>query len=110
MDNDDINLGQLLDTLYFQRKLIAAVVGLFTVLGVMYVILATPVYQSDLLIQIEEASNPAKNALSEISALYEGKTQASAEMEILRSRMVVSHAIDRLHLDIEAAPNYFPYI
>ncbi len=110
MEEDEINLGQLLDTLYFQRKLIAAVVALFALLGLAYVILATPVYQSDLLIQIEEANNPARNALSELSAMFEGKTQASAEIEILRSRMVVSHAIDNLHLDIEAYPRYFPLV
>ncbi|MGB9094033.1 MAG: Wzz/FepE/Etk N-terminal domain-containing protein, partial [Gallionella sp.] len=110
MEEDEINLGQLLDTLYFQRKLIGAVVGVFALLGLAYIVVATPIYQSDMLIQIEEADNPAKNALSEMSALFATKTQASAEMEILRSRMVVSQAVDKLHLDIEAHPRYFPLV
>ena len=110
MEEQEINLGQLLDTLHFQRKLIAAVVALFALLGLAYIILATPIYQSDMLIQIEESSNPAKDALSEMSAMFATKTEASAEIEILRSRMVVSHAVDNLHLDIEAHPRYFPFI
>lgn len=110
MEEDEINLVQLLDTLYFQRKLIAAVVALFALLGLAYVILATPVYQSEMMIQIEEASNPAKNALSDLSALYDTKTAATAEIEILRSRMVVAHAVDNLHLDMEVHPRYFPFV
>ena len=110
MEEQEINLGQLLDMLYFQRKLIAAVVALFALLGLAYIILATPIYQSDMLIQIEENSNPAKDAISEMSSMFSTKTAASAEIEILRSRMVVSHAVDNLHLDIEAHPRYFPFI
>ena len=110
MEEQEINLTQLLDTLYFQRKLIAAIVALFALLGLAYIILATPIYQSDMLIQIEEGSNPAKDALNEMSAMFSTKTEASAEIEILRSRMVVSHAVDNLHLDIEAHPRYFPFI
>lgn len=110
MEEDEINWGQLLDTLYFQRKLIGAVVALFALLGLAYIILATPIYQSDMLIQIEEGNDPTKNALSEMSAMFSTKTEASAEMEILRSRMVVSQAVDKLHLDIEAHQRYFPFI
>jgi len=110
MEENEINLGEILDTLYLQRILIAAVTAVIVSIGVVYAVTATPIYQSDLLIQIENTENPAKAALGELSQLFENKSEAAAEIEILRSRLVVSKAIDNLHLDIEAHPKYFPVI
>lgn len=110
MENNEINLADILDTLYLQRFLIAAVAAVFVLLGAVYAITATPIYQADLLIQIENTENPAKAALGGLSQLFENKSEAAAEIEILRSRLVVSKAIDNLHLDIEAHPRYFPVI
>lgn len=111
MEQNEINLPEILDTLYFQRVLIAAVAAVFTLIGAIYAIGATSVYQADLLIQIESSGNqPKAAAMGDLAALFEGKSDAAAEIEILRSRMVASKTIDNLHLDIEARPKYFPII
>ena len=110
MEQDEIDLGEILDTLYLQWKLIAAVAGSFTLLGLVYIIFSMPIYQADLLIQIENSENPAKAALGDIAQLFQNTSEASAEIEILRSRSVVSKAVDNLHLDFEAHPRYFPLI
>ncbi len=107
-DKEEINLMALFDAVYFNRKLVLAFVGLFSLLGGLYVLLAPAVYKADLLIQIEDSSNPANNLLGDVSSLFETKTAASAEIEILQSRMLVSHSVDNLHLDFEAVPRYFP--
>ena len=42
--------------------------------------------------------------------LFRSKPAASAEIELLRSRMVVGKAVDTLRLDVEAVPRYLPLI
>jgi tyrosine-protein kinase Etk/Wzc len=111
MEDREFNWADILDTLYFQRTLIAVVTGVFTVMGAVYAITAPPIYQADLLIQIEGSSDAAsKAAMGELSGLFQGKSEAAAEIEILRSRLVASRTVDNLHLDFEARPRYFPIL
>ncbi|MFC6141545.1 GNVR domain-containing protein [Paraburkholderia silvatlantica] len=107
---DGGHMGNLLDTLYAGRKTILIVTIIFTLIGTLYAVLAAPVYQSDMLIQVEESPNAAKSALADLSSQLAVKTQASAEMEVLRSRMVVSSAVDATRLYIKATPRYFPVV
>lgn len=104
------HMSNLLDTLYAGRKTILVATAAVTLVGVLYAALAHPVYESDMLIQVEESPNPAKSALSDLSSQFAIKTQATAEIEVLRSRMVVSSAVDATKLYIRTAPRYFPVI
>ncbi|WP_233862408.1 polysaccharide biosynthesis tyrosine autokinase [Paraburkholderia adhaesiva] len=104
------HMGDLLDTLYAGRKTILIATTIFTLVGVTYAMLAHPVYESDMLIQVEESPNPAKTALADLSPNFVLKTGASAEMEVLRSRLVVSSAVNSTRLFIRAMPRYFPVI
>jgi tyrosine-protein kinase Etk/Wzc len=80
-----------------------------TLVAVLYALVAKPVYEANLMIHVEEESpNASKNILSEASSLFETKKAAIAEMELLRSRMVVSRAVDNLQLYIDVRPKYFP--
>lgn len=100
-----------LNTLYESRWLIGTITGIITVVAVLYALLAKPVYEANLMIHVEEESPTAsKNILSEASSLFETKKAAIAEMELLRSRMVVSRAVDNLQLYIEVRPEYFPVV
>ncbi|MGI4717259.1 MAG: polysaccharide biosynthesis tyrosine autokinase [Janthinobacterium lividum] len=100
-----------LNTLYESRWLIGTITGIITVVAVLYALLAKPVYEANLMIHVEEESPTAsKNILSEASSLFETKKAAIAEMELLRSRMVVSRAVDNLQLYIEVRPEYFPLV
>jgi len=77
--------------------------------AVLYALVAKPVFEVNLMIHVEEESpNASKNILSEASSLFETKKAAIAEMELLRSRMVVSRAVDNLQLYIDVRPKYFP--
>lgn len=104
------HMGNLLDTLYAGRKTILIATAVCTLAGLIYATLAHPVYESDMLIQVEESPNSAKTALADLSAQFAIKTEASAEMEVLRSRMVVSSAVNATKLYIHATPRYFPVI
>ncbi|CAD6562342.1 GNVR domain-containing protein [Paraburkholderia sabiae] len=103
-------VGKLLDTLYEGRKTIVIVTMLFTLVGIVYAMLARPVYQADMLIHVEDSDGATKNALADLSAMFAVKTAASAEIEVLRSRMVVSRAVQATQLYISATPRYFPVV
>ncbi|MEW7850672.1 polysaccharide biosynthesis tyrosine autokinase [Massilia aurea] len=106
-----VDVNGYINTLYDSRWLIGAITGIITVVAVLYALLAKPVYEANLMIHVEEESPTAsKNILSEASSLFETKKAAIAEMELLRSRMVVSRAVDNLQMYIEAGPNYLPVI
>ncbi len=105
----EINLSHILDGLYDGRKLIGLITLAVALLGSLYAYMAKPVYEANLLIQVE-SSGGAGNLLGQASPLLEGKTASSAEVEIIRSRKVVSSAVDHLRLYIHAQPLQLPLI
>jgi tyrosine-protein kinase Etk/Wzc len=110
-DEPAIDLKSYLNTLYDSRWLIGGITALITLVAVVYALVAKPVYEADLKIHVEEESpNATKNILSEASSLFETKKAAIAEMELLRSRMVVARAVDNLQLYIDVHPKYFPLV
>lgn len=107
---DEIDFVHYLDVLLASRWLIASIAALVMLLGVAVAFLTRPVYEADILVQVEDNPNSAKSLLGDVSALFDVKTEATAEIEILRSRMVVGKAVDNLRLYIDARPKYFPII
>jgi tyrosine-protein kinase Etk/Wzc len=108
-DHSNSDLKSYFDFLFDNRWLIGVVTLIATLAGALYAFSTTPVYESNMTIHVEETSpNATKNILSEASSLFETKKPAIAEMELLRSRMVIAPAVDRLRLDIEVTPKYFP--
>jgi tyrosine-protein kinase Etk/Wzc len=104
-----LDLKVYLRTLYESRWLIGGLTAFIALAAVLYVLVARPVFEANLMIHVEEESpNASKNILSEASSLFETKKAAIAEMELLRSRMVVSRAVDNLQLYIDVQPKYFP--
>lgn len=110
-DDDEINLLQLLDVVIDSRWLIVVATVVVTALGLAYALLSTPIYEANTLIQVEESkSGGAGSLLGDAASLFEIRSPASAEMEILRSRLVVGQAVQNLQLDIELQPKYLPLI
>jgi tyrosine-protein kinase Etk/Wzc len=110
-DSGQVDLKGYFNILYDSRWLIGAVTMLATIVAIVYALVAKPVYEANLLIHVEEESpNASKNILSEVSSLFETKKAAIAEMELLRSRMVISHAVDNLQLYVDVRPKYLPVV
>jgi tyrosine-protein kinase Etk/Wzc len=110
-DDDSINLLDLLDVVLDQKKLIGAVMAAVMVLGGGYAITATPIYEANTLIQVEDSKgNPMGALMGEAGSLFDVKSQASAEIEILKSRLVVGQAVSNLQLDLNVSPKYLPVI
>lgn len=109
-DDDGIDLATYLDTLFDHRWLIASIALVISLLGAAYAFMVKPIYQANMVIQVEDSPNSSKNILGDMSSMFDVKTAATSEMEILRSRRVVSHAVDSLRLYINARPKYFPVV
>jgi tyrosine-protein kinase Etk/Wzc len=107
---DEINISALLDTLYLEKKLVIGIALVVALLGTTYALLSKPIYEADLSIQVEDNPSSAKSILGDVASMFDTKTAATAEIEILRSRMVVSQAVDNLGLHISARPKYLPVI
>ncbi|MCL6378262.1 tyrosine-protein kinase Wzc [Pectobacterium brasiliense] len=107
--SDEIDLGRLLGTLLDNRWLIIGVTAVFTVLGIMYAMLATPVYKADALIQVEQSSG--NSLLNDISSMLpDSKPKSDAEIELIKSRMVIGKTVNDLALDIDVQQKYFPVV
>ncbi|MBA0205331.1 tyrosine-protein kinase Wzc [Pectobacterium aroidearum] len=108
-NSDEIDLGRLLGTLLDNRWLIIGVTAVFTVLGIMYAMLTTPVYKADALIQVEQSSG--NSLLNDISSMLpDAKPQSAAEVELIKSRMVIGKTVNDLALDIRVQQKYFPLV
>lgn len=109
-DNDDIDFLGMFDAILDARWLILAIALAAILVGGIYAFLSQPVYRADSLIQVEQSQSNSSNLLSEMSTLFDVQSPASAEIELLRSRLVVGQAVDTLQLYISAAPDYLPVI
>ena len=110
-ETDEPGLKGNFSIVYEGRWRIAMVTLAFTAVAMLYALASTRVYETELLIHVElEAPRASQNILSQASALFETKQAAIAEIELLRSRMVISQAMDRLQLYLDVRPKYFPVI
>ncbi|EPY6974678.1 polysaccharide biosynthesis tyrosine autokinase [Klebsiella pneumoniae] len=108
-DSDEMDLGRLFGELIDHRKLIIAVTTGFTVLAVLYALLATPIYQADALVQVEQKQgNAILSSLSQM--LPNSQPQSAPEIALLQSRMVLGKTVDDLNLQAQVKQKYFPLI
>jgi tyrosine-protein kinase Etk/Wzc len=110
MDEDEIHLGAMLDNLWLDRKLVGLIAAAIFALGTAYAFMAKPIYEANLIVQVEDSPGSTKSLLGDVGAFFDTKTAASAEIELLRSRMVVANAVDSLSLYVDARPKYFPFV
>lgn len=107
----DINLRELFDVLWSGKWIVAAVTLIAVLLSIAYAVTVQPIYQSNGLVQIEKDESGAGKALDQLSSLIGGApTDASAEIAILKSRMVLGTVVESLKLYIKVEPIYFPVV
>lgn len=100
---DTIDLKELFFSLIAQWKLIALCVILSVVAALLYLRVTPDTYRVDALVQVEESKGTSAALLGDLSNMIEQKQPAQAEIEILKSRLVLGDVIDRLNLDIQVA-------
>lgn len=109
-NNDVIDLGKLFGILLDHRWFIIFTTFVFAVLGVSYALLATPIYKTDALIQVEQKSSGMPVLNSDMADLFSSESAASTEIEILKSRMVLGETVDKLNLTTVTSANHFPIV
>lgn len=108
-DSDEIDLGRLIGELIDHRKLIISVTALFTLLALVYALFATPIYQADAMVQVEEKQ--ANAILSNLSQMLpDSQPQSAPEIALLQSRMVLGKTVDDLNLQVIINNDFFPVI
>ncbi|WP_270455370.1 polysaccharide biosynthesis tyrosine autokinase [Klebsiella quasipneumoniae] len=106
---DEIDLGRLVGELIDHRKLIISVTSLFTLFALLYALFATPTYQADALLQVEQKQgNAILNSLSQM--LPDSQPQSAPEIALLRSRMILGKTVDDLNLQARVEQDYFPLV
>ena len=110
-NSDEIDLGKLLGTLLDAKWLIMLTTFAFAVFGIAFAMLSTPIYKADALIQIEEKSSGGISSMvGDMGELFSQESSATAEVEIIKSRMILGKTVDKFNLTTVIFPNYAPIV
>ena len=110
-DGGEVDLGRYIDVLRSHKWLILAITLVVLAIGVAYALLARPIFESAVVIQVEDGGDgSSKGPIGEAAGLFDIRTPTTAEMEIIRSRMVVAPAVEATKLYITNHPRYVPLI
>ncbi|MDC5356078.1 polysaccharide biosynthesis tyrosine autokinase [Acinetobacter baumannii] len=100
---DTIDLKELFFSLIAQWKLIALCVILSVVCALLYLRVTPDTYSVDALVQVEDSKGASAALLGDLSQMIEQKSPAQAEIEILKSRLVLGSVIKDLHLNVQVS-------
>ncbi|WP_206022170.1 polysaccharide biosynthesis tyrosine autokinase [Billgrantia bachuensis] len=106
---ENVDLGRMLGMLVDNKWKIIFLTLLFGMMGAVYSLLATPIYQGDALVQVEK-TGPRTGADEIAAMLLQEEPITGAQIEILQSRLIVGQAANRQKLDISVTPVVFPLI
>lgn len=98
---DTIDLKELFFSLIAQWKLIALCIILSLVCALLYLRTTPDTYSVDALVQVEESKGTSAALLGDLSNMIEQKQPAQAEIELLKSRLVLGSVIKNLNLDLK---------
>lgn len=99
---DTIDLKELFFSLIAQWKLIALCTFLSLICALFYLRVTPETYSVDALVQVEDSKGAGTAALlGDLSNMVDQKSPAQAEIEILKSRLILGSVINHLHLDLQ---------
>ena len=108
-NSDELDLANIVAELVDHYKLIIFTSLTFTLIAICYVLFATPIYQANGLIQVEQKQgNSILNSLSQI--LPNQQPESAPEIALLKSRMILGKTIDDLNLQAEVKEDYLPVV
>ncbi|WP_159516556.1 polysaccharide biosynthesis tyrosine autokinase [Acinetobacter sp. 18QD2AZ41W] len=100
---DTIDLKELFFSLIAQWKLIALCVTLSLICALLYLRTTPDTYSVDAMVQVEDSKGTSAALLGDLSGMIEQKSPAQAEIEILKSRLVLGEVINHLNLNIRVS-------
>lgn len=107
-----IDINEVLGTLINNKWLIASVAASILLIGGLITQIQDPVYDAEVVLQIESRSQQSRGALERTMMPPEDNSVRSilTEIEIIKSRMTLNDVVQNLNLEIIAHPRYFPLI
>lgn len=92
--------------LWHKKHVLMAFVLLAIFFGVAYAMWVRPQFTSDALLQVNTKGHSSKStkALGEMGAVLDLASPADAEIELLKSRMVLGYVVEKEHLQYKALP------
>lgn len=110
MDEEDtFSIGEYIAILLEHKWLIILITTLSVLIGAAYASISKPIYRTDSLLQVEEEA-AGISALDALQTMGEQTSSVNAEIEILRSRMILGQVVEKLQLDTIAVPSYFQLV
>ena len=97
---DTIDLKELFFSLIAQWKLIAICTILSLICALLYLRTTPETYAVDAMVQVEDSKGASAALLGDLSNMIDQKSPAQAEIEILKSRLVLGSVIKNLNLDL----------
>lgn len=107
--DSQVDLAEQLHVILDARWQVLAVVAAAVALGGAYAWLATPIYSSDVLLQVEDKKS-GMGALGDLAGMFSEASPAETEIEILRSRGVAGAVVDAQRLDLVVEPSRLPVL
>ncbi|AMO66996.1 polysaccharide biosynthesis tyrosine autokinase [Zhongshania aliphaticivorans] len=109
VEQSEIDMSSLIEKLaHYRVMLVLSIIAALGV-GVFYLWVTPPVYQANVIIQVESKKSLIPG-MDEVTKALVASSETSTEIEIMRSRTIVEEAIERLSLDLRAVPKYFPVV
>lgn len=103
-DDDEIDILEVLGILLKHKFFLGCCIFLGCIVGFLAANWMRPQFTSDALLQIDVKGNKAGKAMGEMGALLDVASPAEAEIELLKSRMVLGFVVEKEHLCYNAYP------
>jgi len=108
---EESDLGEWLANFWDGRYLILGCVALALAMGVFAAWTSVPVYRIQAMLQIQAKKEKVTDpAFAKMENLFSEPTDALAEIELLKSNLVLGRTVEALHLDIVATPKFAPLV
>ena len=106
LPNGSINLFDFLGILWQRRYVVLLFIVGMSFFGLGYSLWVRPQFTSDALLQVnvKGSSSKATKAMGEMGAVIDLASPADAEIELIKSRMVLSYVVAAEHLHLKAVP------
>ena len=103
---NSLTLVDFLQLLWKKKFLVIFFVLVATLIGSVYAMWVRPQFTSDALLQVNTKGHSSKStkALGEMGAVLDLASPADAEIELIKSRMVLSYVVAAEHLHLKALP------
>ncbi|HBS6038495.1 polysaccharide biosynthesis tyrosine autokinase [Klebsiella aerogenes] len=107
LHKSELDIGRLIGEILDHRKLIIGVTSICTLIALIYVLFATPIYRANALVQVEQKQGNA--ILDSITQVLPGaQPKSDSEISLLQSRMIIGKTVDDLNLQANIKRDYFP--